>query len=98
VLIFNRGKIGLSISAGVENRGMVDALGPAVIRRCVHVGFGAGSARRTDVALLRPSFTARWGLVVISTIIDNLGLVGEWFIASILVALIGPAFSSLSLP
>jgi hypothetical protein len=32
---------------------------------------------------------ARWGLVVISTIIDNLGLVGEWFIASILVALIG---------
>jgi hypothetical protein len=51
-----------------------------------------------DVALLRPSFMARWGLVVISTIIDNLGLVGEWFIASILVALIGPAFSSLSLP
>jgi hypothetical protein len=51
VLIFNRANIGLSISAGVENRGMVDALGAAVVRRCVHVGFGAGSAGRTMMSL-----------------------------------------------
>jgi hypothetical protein len=77
---------------------MVDALGAAVVRRCVHVGFGAGSAGRTMMSLIAAKFMARWGLVVISTIIDNLGLVGEWLIASILVALIGPAFSFLSLP
>jgi hypothetical protein len=50
------------------------------------------------MSLIAAKFMARWGLVVISTIIDNLGLVGEWLIASILVALIGPAFSFLSLP